>query len=198
MIVLNSLWQKYLSFKRATINPSVSFQVPLFTVTFTEIWVSMPVTAEFIAFWNLPCLFKYYSRARRIYYLQFKSVFDIKKSNINTLLISQNICKLNKNQKCGYSEAIYAVSAVELTKQNGLKFKEIWAFGNKTVKVLKYFKEWNRCKKFYLIFVWLLLYFKRRIQRNNRQHYKWNRFAFSQWIKKAASSYRSPWHYWDR
>jgi hypothetical protein len=85
----------------------------------------MPVTAEHIVFWNVPCLFKYCTRARQIYYLKFKSVIDIIKSDINTLLISQNICKLTKNQKCGYSEDTYAVSAVELMKQNSLKFKEI-------------------------------------------------------------------------
>jgi len=136
MVLLNFLWQKYLSFKRATINPSVSFHVPLFTVALSyEICVSLPVTAEYIVFWNVPCLFKYYSRARGIYYLQLKSVIGIIKSDINTLLISQNICELTKNQKCGYSEDIYAVSAVELTKQNGLKFKEIWALRNTTVKV---------------------------------------------------------------
>jgi hypothetical protein len=85
----------------------------------------MPVTAEYIVFWNVPCLFKYYSRARGIYYLQFKSLLAIIKSDIDNLLILQSVCELTNNKKYGYSEDIYAVSAVEPTKQNGLNFKEI-------------------------------------------------------------------------
>jgi len=54
IVVLNILWQKYLSFKRATINPSVSFQVPLFRVALSyEIWVSMSVTAKYTVFRNM-------------------------------------------------------------------------------------------------------------------------------------------------